>query len=52
MTGLRSEPAGVAAWRVENTFQLGRGGLAGRGGGGASAARDGVEGGAVDVLAR
>jgi hypothetical protein len=47
-----SEPPGVAAWRTENTFELGRAGLAGRGGGGAAPGGDGAEGGAIDVVVR
>jgi hypothetical protein len=39
-------------WRTGNEFVLGRPGPAGRGGGGGEAAPDGVEGGAVDVVAR
>jgi len=47
-----SSPPEVAEWRRDNTFRLGRPGLAGRGGGGAAAAADGAEGGAVDVVVR
>ncbi len=44
-------PVGAAAaqWRSDNTFVLGRPGLAGRGGGGAAPGGDGAEGGAIDV---
>lgn len=39
-----------AGWRSQNTFELGRPGLAGRGGGGAAPGGDGMEGGAIDVV--
>lgn len=47
-----SEPPGVSEWRASNTFELGRAGLAGRGGGGAAPGGDGAEGGAIDVVVR
>lgn len=52
ITGVMSEPAGVAVWRTTNTFRLGRGGTAGRGGGGGAAASDGMAGGATDIVVR
>lgn len=47
-----SEPPAVARWRAQNDFELGRPGLAGRGGGGAAPGGDGAEGGAIDVVVR
>jgi hypothetical protein len=52
LTGIGAEPPEVVGYRRDNTFRLGRPGLAGRGGGGAAAAADGVEGGAIDVVVR
>lgn len=52
LTGVRGEPAGVAAWRTTNVFRLGRGGTAGQGGGGGAAASDGAAGGATDIVVR
>lgn len=52
ITGVATEPAGVAAWRRDNDFMLGRGGRAGSGGGGAAAAAGGVAGGELDVVVR
>ncbi|MCB9595305.1 MAG: hypothetical protein H6719_21480, partial [Sandaracinaceae bacterium] len=40
----------IDAWRMANTFTLGRPGIAGRGGGGAAPGGDGAEGGAMDVI--
>ena len=42
----------IAAWRSENTFTLGVGGLPGQGGGGDAPAAPGDAGGAVDVIVR
>ena len=42
----------VDEWRAMNTFELGRPGIAGRGGGGAMPGGDGAEGGAIDVVVR
>lgn len=52
LTGVDREPAGVSAWRTDNTFTLGRGGRAGQGGGGAAPGADGMEGGMLDVVVR
>ncbi len=52
ITGVTTEPAGVAAWRSGNTFMLGRAGTAGRGGGGAARGPDGAAGGSADVVVR
>ena len=40
----------VSAWRADNDFLLGLGGLPGRGGGGGAPGGDGAEGGATDVV--
>ncbi len=42
----------VSAWRADNEFRLGLGGLPGRGGGGGAPGGDGAEGGANDVVVR
>jgi hypothetical protein len=52
LSGIAAGTAAVASLRADNTFALGLGGRAGRGGGGALPAPDGAEGMAVDVLAR
>lgn len=52
ITGVATEPAGVAAWRTANTFRLGRGGAAGQGGGGGAAASAGMAGGTADIVVR
>jgi hypothetical protein len=52
ITGVTSEPSGVATWRTANTFVHGVAGTAGRGGGGAAPGRDGAAGGAMDVVVR
>jgi hypothetical protein len=51
VTGAASFPV-PGAWRTQNTYDLGRPGVAGRGGGGGEAAPDGAEGGAIDVVVR
>lgn len=52
VTGVLSEPGGIGAWRTGNTFQLGRAGTPGRGGGGSAPGPDGAAGGAMDVVVR
>ncbi|MEQ9074535.1 MAG: hypothetical protein RLP09_11825, partial [Sandaracinaceae bacterium] len=49
MLGGRADPR-VDEWRSGNTFDLGRPGIAGRGGGGAAPGGDGAEGGARDIV--
>jgi hypothetical protein len=51
LSGIGADPMLLAGLRSDNTFALGLGGRAGRGGGGARPAANGAEGMAVDVLA-